>query len=962
MFAHRLFRVAAGLALLLVAKASWAQTGGGTISGRVTEARSSQPVGSARVQAMPAGSVTAVATALSRDDGSYRLANLPAGTYTVAVTRIGFSPGGTSNVNVTAGATATADITLAESVVQLNPVVTTASRREEKALSAPASVSVVEVRDIQERPAATIADQLKGVPGVDINKGGIVQSNVVARGFNNAFSGSMLMLQDYRFAGVPSLRVNVPFLFTGTSEDVERVEVLLGPASALYGPNSANGVVHVITKSPFTSQGTTLTVDGGTRSLFRGSARHSRTLGEKVGVKLSGEVFNAEDWEYQDPGEPAVITRPTGFGRTARVPNFRDFDVRRATGEARLDVRPNAESELVSTFGMTRLQSGLELTGANGTAQARGWKYLNFQQRARFGRLFGQVFLNMSDAGNNDSLDFRGTFLLRSGQPIVDKSKVMVAQIQHGRNLGSKQDFVYGLDYIKTEPNTGNTINGRNENNDNVSEVGGYVQSTTNLTDKFDFIGALRVDRNNRVEGTQVSPRAALIFKPSAEHNLRATYNRAFGTPANFTFFLDLIQVRNAGGSPYNVRALGNPPKTGWTFNRSCTAGVSDGLCMKSIFLGPASNTWVSATSTAALPGLVASQSATLQAGITAALQAAGLPANQAAAISGAATAYMGTLRPTPAQVGTRIAFLTDPTSRNMAPSDVRDIGPLKASYSQTYELGYKGILGGKLRLALDLWNQTRGDVGNPAGLATPNVYADSTTLANYLTTQLGPVLTQAGVPAALVPTVAAGIGRTVANTAKGVPLGIVTFNSDVFANPVDVYATYTSYNAEVTVNGADLAIDYVASDKVTVGGTLSWVSDQVFDNVRSSNGLALMLNAPDTKGSVFARYRDDIKRYGVDLRARYFNAYQVNSGVYASVDDPDFTFPLPDGSGRYTYDPVVAAFVVDLGVNYRLPVTGGREVFVSLNADNLFDEKYRTFPGTPQLGRMIITRLQLQF
>src|SRR6185436_2388303 len=117
----------------------------------------------------------------------------------------------------------------------------------------------------------TTTDHLKGTPGLDISQGGIVQSNVVARGFNNIFSGSMLVLQDYRYAAVPSLRVNVPFLFSGTNEDVERIEVLLGPASALYGPNSSAGVLHIITKSPFTSQGGTLTVDGGSRSILRTS-------------------------------------------------------------------------------------------------------------------------------------------------------------------------------------------------------------------------------------------------------------------------------------------------------------------------------------------------------------------------------------------------------------------------------------------------------------------------------------------------------------------------------------------------------------------------------------------------------------------------------------------------------------------------------------------------------------------
>src|SRR6185503_798143 len=123
------------------------------------------------------------------------------------------------------------------------------------------------------RPSLTTSDHLKSTPGVDVSQGGIVQSNVVARGFNNAFSGALLMLQDYRFAGVPSLRVNVPLLLTGVGEDIDRMEVLLGPASALYGPNSANGVLHVITKSPFTSRGTTLTVDAGERSILRGAIR-----------------------------------------------------------------------------------------------------------------------------------------------------------------------------------------------------------------------------------------------------------------------------------------------------------------------------------------------------------------------------------------------------------------------------------------------------------------------------------------------------------------------------------------------------------------------------------------------------------------------------------------------------------------------------------------------------------------
>ncbi|HEX6942587.1 MAG TPA: TonB-dependent receptor plug domain-containing protein, partial [Gemmatimonadaceae bacterium] len=429
MSSRRALHVLASLALLVIPTLGYAQTG--TVTGTVTESRANQPVGGARVKAVSA--TTVVAATQSHDDGTYRL-TVPAGTYTIVVNRIGYRPGNTS-VTVAAGGSATANVTLPEAVVELNPVITVASRKEEKALDAPASVSLIEIRQIEERPAVTAADHVQGIAGVDVSKGGIAQSNIVARGFNNAFSGSILTLQDYRFASVPSLRVNVPLLFTSTNEDIERIEILLGPASALYGPNSSHGVLHIHTKSPFTSQGTMLTVDGGTHSLFRGSARHAGLIGDKFGYKLSGEMFRASDFEYHDPGEPATFPAGAPAGRAGQ-PNVRDFDLERMVGEARVDFRPNENSEFVTTFGISKIGSGLEYTGANGTALAKNWTYQNIQQRARIGRLFGQVFLNMSDAGNDDANSLDGTYLLRSGQPIVDQSKSFAAQLQHGLSLG----------------------------------------------------------------------------------------------------------------------------------------------------------------------------------------------------------------------------------------------------------------------------------------------------------------------------------------------------------------------------------------------------------------------------------------------------------------------------------------------------------------------------------------------
>jgi outer membrane receptor for ferrienterochelin and colicins len=957
------------LAVLVAAMPARVLAQTGSISGRVTDSTTSQPISGARVQALGEGNL--VVSVLSGENGAYRITNLQPGTYTVQVARIGYTLRRIPNIAVAAGGTATVDVAMTVVVTELNPVVTTASRREEKILDAPASISVVDVRSIQERPSVTVADHVKSVPGVDVNQGGVMQANVVARGFNNAFSGSLLMLQDYRFASVPSLRVNVPYLFTGTNEDVERVEVLLGPASALYGPNSANGVLHVITKSPLTYQGTTLTIDGGSRSLLRASARTSQTLGSKAGLKLSGEYFTAKEWEYRDPGEPDVFPAAAPPGRRGR-PNERDFDLERTSGEARFDVRPTSNTEFISTIGFTKLGSGMEYTGANGTAQVKNWTYLSMQQRARVGRWFGQVFANLSDAGSNDSLDTEGTFLLRSGQPIVDKSRVFAAQLQHSYDFGSRQGFVYGLDWIKTEPRTGNTINGRNED---VTEIGGYIQSTTQLHEKWDFLAALRLDNHSRIEGNQVSPRAALIFKATPTQNFRATYNRAFQTPANFTFFLDLIQARNLGGTPYNIRALGNPPERGWQFNRTCTASVSGGLCMRSLFAG--NNQFVAASAPSALPGVVFAQQTALRNGIQGALvqilTAAGFtPAQaQAAAAQGAPNFYNALLaaRPTDAQVGTRIAYITSASnlSRDLTPSQVRDIEPLGASYNNTYELGYKGIIGDRWRLAVDAWYQQRGDVGNPAGLATPNIFFQPTQLGQFIGGTITPTMQQflqsLGLSpqqiAQVAPAAIAALANGLTPGLAAIPLGIVTFNDPRFASATDIFATYTATKQEIDVQGIDLAADVVLNDRFTLAANYSWVSDVIFEDVTSSNGQALMLNAPDNKGSLALKFFSEPRGIGYEIRGRYANAYPVNSGVYAT----DFSFARPGTNQTYRYEPVTTQAYLDLSFNWRLPLGGrAREALFSITGTNVTNNKRRAFPGYPEIGAMVVSRLQYTF
>ena len=219
---RRLRQTALFTALLFVGTAlSALAQGTGAIAGKVSAASGGLPVGDAHVLAIVGGRTAGRVNTSA--DGTYRMPGLAAGTYTVIVTNIGYAAKRTESVSVGEGQTATVNVTLAESAASLTQVVVTAGRKAERALDAPAQISVVTTEEIAARPSITVTDHIKASPGINISTGGITQANIVARGFNNAFSGAMLMLQDYRFAGVPSLRVNVPFLFTGANEDIERI-------------------------------------------------------------------------------------------------------------------------------------------------------------------------------------------------------------------------------------------------------------------------------------------------------------------------------------------------------------------------------------------------------------------------------------------------------------------------------------------------------------------------------------------------------------------------------------------------------------------------------------------------------------------------------------------------------------------------------------------------------------------
>lgn len=941
MFRSLVSRLSVVAALGALAGSAAAQTG--SITGRVTNAEGAAPVAGARITAV--SGIRTAATVVSGDDGTFRITGLPAGTYSVSAVRIGFEARRADGIDVAASGAATVDFALSELSTKLNEVVTTVTRgtTPEKILDAPASIFVVNSEQITNVPAVTVADYLKTTPGLSVSTGGMMQSNIVSRGFNNAFSGAMLVLQDYRFSGVPSLRVNVPALFTSTDDDIERIEVLNGPASALYGPNSANGVLNIITKSPFDSKGTTISVDGGGNAMFQVNFRNAGVFGDnKWGYKISGSYFNATDWKYNDPNEPAVYPTIAGSLRSGQELQ-RDFNDRKYSGEFRLDYKPNPDFDNILNAGYSKILSGIDITTAFGAAQIRNWSYTSLQDRLRYKKFFAQLFYNANNSGNSSSTDTTGTFYLRTGLPVVDKSTVTVGQVQQAFQLG-KAAMVAGADYIYTHPVSDSTIFGRNEGSTDIHEEGIYLQGTVPLTPKIDFVSAIRGDETDRLAGSQFSPHVAFVYKPDPNNNFRFTYSRAFNSPASFEYMLD--QLSNPSVAPgFALRAIGNPSKTGWQFARSCDATINGGLCMHSPFApgGPTAN--VSSTAASAFPGFM-SQFASIASSLPSSTFGGAVQQQQFIGLLQALSPLLSQLRPTDAQVGSVLHY-GGATTPAVAPTSVTDIQPLAASFNTTWELGWKGIISQRLRVALDLWYQIRGDVGVPIGQINPQVYMDPAKLSTYLGPQIVGALVAAGQSQATAQTAATQLITLM----SALPQGTLAFTNTKLAPDQSVIASYTNGQGSIDVRGVDFAADYQLTDTWMISTTYSNLGQNVFPQIGGA-GNPLTSNSPKHRASGTAAYTNAASGWSFTGTVRYADAFPVNSGTFSSYN--------PNPAGGVSYAPVPANTMFDVGAAYRLPVAPN--VTWSLNVSDLLDTRVATFAGVPEIGRLIVTRVRYSF
>ena len=246
-----------GAFLLLFSFSIFAQS---TVSGKITDAETGEGLIGANV--IISGTSIGTTTDL---DGNYSLTSDRALPWTIEVSYTGFT-----NQEIEVTAAGTQDFALSAGVNFNQEVVISASRKQEKAVDAPASISVLSAEKMSVvADGGNIVNGIKNTVGVSVVDQGIDRSSITLRGAAIVNQGRVQVYRDYR-PMTQLADLNFESQLTPVSNiDVKQVEVLRGPAGALYGPSVNAGVVHFLTMDPWDKDGTTVSVTAGEQSLLK---------------------------------------------------------------------------------------------------------------------------------------------------------------------------------------------------------------------------------------------------------------------------------------------------------------------------------------------------------------------------------------------------------------------------------------------------------------------------------------------------------------------------------------------------------------------------------------------------------------------------------------------------------------------------------------------------------------------
>jgi outer membrane receptor for ferrienterochelin and colicins len=510
------------LILILISINSYAQTG--TIEGKIID-ETEQPIPGANVYLQ--GTILGAATS---NEGIFSIKNVPTGNFTLIIAVIGYETK-KLDINIISSEHKSIGIIQLKTIAMPgDPVVVTAGKYQQQKLDLPVSLNTLSKAEIMGRNSITLDKALKYVPGVNMNK---EQINIRgSSGYSYGVGSRVLFLID----GVP--------LLTGDTREInyetipiyliERVEILKGAGSALYGSSALGGVVNIITRD----------IDQSGRYYFKlYGGMYSKPVYEEWEWSDKSRFFNGLNFYYQQK------VNKIGFqlgGSAEKDDSYRQNDWRRRSSiSGKLQWSPNAFQRL-KISGNYMHQKRASFLYWRGLHKPYQPPEDQLGDRVKSNRYYVtteyQHFLNA-----NQYFTFRGIWFwnrfrdnIAANGGNTSVSKNLNGEIQFTSKF-KKVLFIAGIESHYSDA-TSNIFGDRSG-----IGVAGYIQGDITLNPRWQIIAGARFDYFNidSVESdNQINPKLGLVYKLYKDAALHISAGLGYRAPS----MAELFTSTSSGG------------------------------------------------------------------------------------------------------------------------------------------------------------------------------------------------------------------------------------------------------------------------------------------------------------------------------------------------------------------------------------------------------------------------------
>lgn len=457
--------------------------------------------------------------------------------------------------------------TIGGPVYGLDAVIVTASREPELARDADADVSVITADEIEKNHYANVAEAVKRVPGVIVGGHGAngqssISDNIIINGTDKV----VVLVDGMRVNTNGNSLTSIDLGALGSMDNIERIEVLKGSASNLYGSDAQGGVIQIFTKKP-----------------------EEDTVRTKL--TLSGGSYDSENYRIYNEGRTK-----DGFFWTVGAQKELQGDYKDGWGRHVIN-HLNAESWNVKAgqdfgddsslvFQYNRYQSDYTRpdSGRNNTLADKGKKdneRMSLQYRAKINDcLSNQLSLYRNELQINDNYNNAGITNYSGRMDMTMRTTGVSDQLTY---VMDNQTITGGFDWYKDEltkfyDGGYNDLKGRS-----ITTTAFYIQDQWDINEKWSLTPGVRVDHNSQF-GTHTSPSISVGYDADDRTHYYASWKEFFVAP-------DLYHLYSSSGNP-NL-----DPSTGWTAEIGVSRQFSDTLSGSiSFFHQHAKNmvTWIS--------------------------------------------------------------------------------------------------------------------------------------------------------------------------------------------------------------------------------------------------------------------------------------------------------------------------------------------------------------------------------